>query len=131
GAEEWTGPPRPGAETGRNSHLDACREGGRPLAAAQHVREVDVVLARPQRVEFVPAAPPLDLWKPCRDLIGFARADCEEILRDRTQWPRHILQVAANAAEMRERAVCEQRLDRDHVVAHGAITHRATAAGIV
>ena len=32
---------------------------------------------------------------------------------------------------MRERAVREQRLDRDHVVAHGAVAHRAAAAGIV
>ena len=95
------------------------------------MREVDVVLAGHQRVEIVAADAALHFGKTLGDLTGLARADGEQILRERPQRRGHVLEIAANAAEMRKLAVGQQRLNRDDVVAHRAVAHRAPAARVV
>ena len=130
-AAEVDGADRAAAEQRRQLQFDAGREAERAFGADQHMREVDVVLARHQRVEIVAADAALHLREARGDLVGLARADREQVLGQRPQRRRHVVEVAADAAEMRQRAVRQQRLDRDHVVAHGAVAHRAAAAGIV
>src|SRR5262245_66290979 len=95
------------------------------------MREVDIVFAWHERVEIVAADTSLNLGKALGNLISLSRTNREQIFR---QWPqrhRYILETAADATEMRKRAVREQRLDRDHIVAHGPVAQRSTHAGIV
>ena len=93
--------------------------------------EIDVVLARHQRVEIVAADPALHLGEARGDLARLARADGEQILDQRPQRRRHVVEIAADAAEMAERAVRQQGVDRDHVVAHGAVTQTTAATAII
>ncbi len=84
-----------------------------------------------QRVEIVAADAALHLGEARRDFVGLAGADGEQVLRQRPQRRRHVGDVAADAAEMAERAVGQDRLDGDDVVAHGAVAQTAAAAGVV
>ena len=93
--------------------------------------EIDVVLAGHQRVEIIAADAALHLGEARGDFVGFTRADGEQVLGKRPQRRRHVIEVATDTAEMRQRAVCQHGLDREHVVAHGAVAQRAPAAGIV
>ena len=70
------------------------------------------LLAGHQRVEIVAADAALHLGKARGDLVGLARADGEQVLGERPQRRRHVVEVAADAAEMRERAVGQHRVDR-------------------
>src|SRR5664279_5251146 len=76
------------------------------------MREIDVVLEGHQRVEIVAADATLNFRKARGDFAGFARADGEQILHQRPQRRRHVVEIAADAAEMRQRAVRQQRIER-------------------
>ena len=111
---EMAGADRAAAEQRRKLQFDARGKGERAFAADQHMREVDVVLARHQRIEIVAADAALHFWKTRGDLVGLARADGKQVLGERPQRrPATSLRVAADAAEMRKRSVGQQRLDRD------------------
>ena len=109
---KWHGADRAAAEQRRQFQFDAGGKAERALRADQHMRQIDVVLAGHQRVEIVAADAALHLGKARGDLVGFARADGEQILGERAQRRRHVVDVAADAAEMRQRAVGQHRLDR-------------------
>ena len=93
--------------------------------------EIDVVLERHQRIEIVAADAALHFRETRGDFAGLARADGQQVFHQRPQRRRHVGQIAADAAEMRERAVRQYRFDCDHIVAHGAVAHRTAAAGII
>ena len=122
---------RAAAEQRRQLQFDAGREGERALATDQNMREVDVVLSWHQRVEIVAADAALHFRKPRSDFLGLALADDEKVVRELPQHRRHVVDVAAHRAELGERAIGEQRIDRDDIVAHGAVLQRTAAAGIV
>ena len=79
-AAEMAGADRAAAEQRRKLQFDARGKRERAFAADQHVREIDVVLARHQRVEIVAADAALHFGKARGDLVGLARADGEQIL---------------------------------------------------
>ena len=108
-AAEMAGADGATAEQRRQLQFDARGKRERAFTADQHMGEIDVVLARHQRVEIVATDATLDFRKPRGNFVGFARADGEQVLGERAQRRRHVLQTSADAAEMRERAVGEQR----------------------
>ena len=133
-AAEVAGADRAPAEQRRQLQLDRGRERQRALRADQDMREVDVVAAGHQRVDVVAADPALHLGKARGDLVGLARAEREQVARQRL--------AAANSSgrsdrsrrhrpEMRLAAVGEHRVDREHVLARVAVAQRARAAGVV
>ena len=69
-AGEMHGADRAAAEHGRKLQFDAGGKAERAFRADQHMGEVDVVLARHQRVEIVAADPALHLGKAFGDLVG-------------------------------------------------------------
>ncbi len=81
--------------------------------------------------EIVAADAALHLREALLDLMGLARPDREQILGQRPQRRRHVLEIAADAPEMRKRTVSQHRVDGHDIVAHGAVAHRSAAAGIV
>src|SRR5579862_2672308 len=123
------------AKQRRQPQLDARGKAERAFRADQQVREVDVVLAKilalHQRIEIVAADTALNLGEARGDFVLLALADRQQVFGQRPQDRRNIVDVAADRAEVAERAVGEDRLDGDDVVARGAVTHRAAAAGIV
>ena len=130
-AAEMAGADRAAAEQRRQFQFDARGKTERAFGADQQVGEIDVVLSRHQRVEIVAADAALHLRKTRGDFVGFARADRQQVLGERPQRRQHVGETAADAAETRERAVGQHGFDRQHIVAHGAVAHRAPAAGIV
>ncbi len=82
-AAEMAGADRAPAEQRRELQLDLGGEGERALGADQDMREVDVVAAGHQRIEIVAADPALHLRETRRDLVGLARAERQEIARQR------------------------------------------------
>ena len=79
-AAEMHGADRAAAEQRRQLQFDAGRKAERAFGADQNMREVDVVLARHQRVEIVAADAALHFGKARGDFVGFARADGEQVL---------------------------------------------------
>ncbi len=84
-AAEMAGADRAAAEQRRQFQFDAGGEAERAFRADQHVRKIDVVLAGHQRVEIVAADAALHLREARSNLIGFARADRQQILGERPQ----------------------------------------------
>ncbi len=119
------------AEKRRQLQFDARREAERAFRADQDMRQIDVVLTRHQRIEIVTADASLHFGKARFDLGRFARADRQQILGQRPQRRRHVGEAAADAAEMRQRAISQNSFDRQDVVAHGAVTQRTAAARII
>ena len=117
--------------------LELGRERERSLGAHQNVREIVARIvrrgARHQGVEIVAADPALHLGESRGDLVGFAGAEGEKIAGERRQRRsrRKVAQVGRDRAEMRRAAVGHHRVDRKHVVAHGAVAQRTAAARIV
>src|SRR5215471_8943868 len=99
---EMAGTDRAAAEHRRQLQFDTGGKAERALAADQYMRKVDIVLARHKCVEIVTADPALHFRKPRGDLFGLARADRQQISREWPQRRRHILEIAADAAEMGE-----------------------------
>ena len=79
-AAEMTGADRAAAEQRRKLQFDARGKGERALAADQHMRKIDVVLARHQRVEIVAADAALNFGKARGNFLCLARADGEQVL---------------------------------------------------
>src|SRR5712691_7342998 len=96
------------AKQRRELQFDARGKCERAFAANQYMREVDIVFPRHQRVEIVAADAPLNFGKALGNFLRLARADSEQIFGERAQRGWYILEAAADAAEMRERAVREQ-----------------------
>ena len=113
--------------------FDPGRECQRAFGTDEQMREIDLVLARHQRVEIIAADPALHLRKARLDLARLARADGEQILRKRLERRirRQVREIRRNIPETRDCAVGKHRVDREHVVAHHAVAQRAAAAGIV
>ena len=71
------------------------------------MREVEIVARRDQRIEIVAADPALHPGKPRRNFVRLARADREQIARQRTQGLRRIGQIVCHWTEMRARSVSQ------------------------
>ena len=99
------GADRAAAEQRRQFQFDAGGKAERAFGADQHMREIDVVLAGHQRIEIIAADAALHLGEARGDFVSLARADGEQVLGQRPQRRRHVVDVAADAAEMRQRAV--------------------------
>ena len=112
------------AEQRRQLQFDAGGKAERAFRADQHMREIDVVLSRHQRIEIVAADAALHLGEARGDLVGLARADRQQVLGQRPQRRRHVVGGCRRSAEMRQRAVGQHRLDRENVIAHGAVAQR-------
>ena len=127
------GADRAPAEQRPQLELDAGREAEGPLRPDENLREIVHRRVGRERIQIVAADAALHFGKSRRDLVGFAHADGEQILRKRPQRRvrRHVAQSRADRSEVRRRAVSEERIDRHHVVAGHAIAQRARAAGIV
>ena len=100
---EVTGADRAPAEHRRQLQLDRGGERERAFGADQDVREIDVVSSRHQRVDVVAADAALHLGKARRDLVGLARAEREQIARQRAQRRirRQVGEVGRDRTEMR------------------------------
>ena len=106
--------------------FDLGGEGQGAFGADQQMRHVVGRIARHQRIEIVAADPALHLWKFFRDLGGFARAQRQHVAKQVGP-----AVVARDLAEVQQLAVGQRRLHRQRVVAHGAVSQRTSAAGIV
>ena len=82
-AAEMAGADRAPAEQRRKLQLDLGGEAERALGADQNMREIEIVAAGHQRIEIVAADPALHLRKARLDLVGLARAEREQIARER------------------------------------------------
>ncbi len=132
-AAEVAGADRAAAEQRRKLQLDLGREAERAFRADEQVREIDVVAARDEGVDVVAADPALDLREAHLDHAGLAGAEREQIGRQRLERRglREVGEIGRDRAEMRRRSVCQQRVDRNDVLAGIAVAQRACAAGIV
>ena len=67
------------------------------------------------------------------DLGGFALAEIEHVAKQgKAALGRiHPRQIARHLAKMQLRAVCQRRVHRARVIAHGAVSERTSAAGVV
>jgi hypothetical protein len=101
------------------------------------MRHIDGAIAlattRRERIEIVAADPALDRGKAGLDLVRLAMPDGKEIAE---QSPArigrgHVREIGALGGEPRGRSIGENRVDRDHIVPHRAITKRPAAAGII
>ena len=112
-AAEMAGADRAPAEHRRQLQLDRGGERQRAFGADQDMREVDVVPPRHQRVDVVAADPALHLGKARRDLVGLARAEREQVARQRRERRvrRQVGQVRRHRPEMRLRAVGQHGVD--------------------
>ena len=132
-AAEMAGADRATPEQRRKLELDPGGERERALGADQDMREVEIVAAGDERVEIVTADPALHLGKVRVDRFGLAGGDGEEVASERNErrLPRQVGEVARRRTEMRMRAVRQDSVDREHVLAGVAVAQRARAAGIV
>ncbi len=130
---EVAGADRAAAHERRELQFDAGRKAERALGADQDMREVDGVPTGRQRVEIVAADPALHFWEAHLDDRRLARADGHEVARQRLQRRAvgDIGEVGRDRPEMRGRAIGQQRVDGDDVLARVAVAQRARAAGIV
>ena len=97
------------------------------------MRHVVRRIARHQRIEIVAADPALHLREFIRDLGRLALAEREHVAKQRKRGVGrvHLGEVARHFAEMHLRSVRERGIQRQRVVAHGAVAQRPPAAGIV
>ena len=121
------------ADDGPQFQLDLGGEGQRAFGADQKMRHIVGRVARHQRIEIVAADAALHFRKSLGDFLGLALAQRQHVAK---QSRSHLAgvgarEIARDLAEMQRRAVGERRLHRARVVAHGAISERTPAAGIV
>ena len=88
--------------------------------------------ARIERVDVVAAEAALHFRKAGGNLVRLAQPECQELLRQGA--PAGIVDaggIGRDLAEVHWHAVGEHGLDRDDVVARGAVAERAVAAGVI
>ncbi len=97
------------------------------------MRQIVRRVARHQRIEIVAADPALHLREFFRDLGGLARAEIEHVAKQvhAAIAGIHLRQIARHLTEMQQGAVGKRRVDRNRVIAHGAVAQRTAATGIV
>jgi len=112
--------------------FDLGGEGERAFRADQKMGHVVRRIARNESIEIVAADPALHFRKPVGDLGRLALAECQHVAKQRGGFGRfHSRKVARHLCEMQPRAVGQSSIDRNRVVAHGAVSERPPAAGIV
>src|SRR5262249_2805821 len=117
----------------RELQFNAARKGERAFRAAENMREVEIVASRTERIEIVSADPALQLGEIVLDVCRVFVSKRQQLARHR-QKPRlrrQIVQVAVGTAEMLGRAVRQDGVDREYVLAGIAVAQRARAARIV
>ena len=120
------------AEQRGKFQLDDGGVGEGALGPHQHMREIGSPARGVERVEVVAADAPLHAGEFLPHLVRLARADREQALREVARaGVVELREAGIDLAEMHARAVGEHGVDRGHVVAHGAVTQRAAATGIV
>ena len=112
--------------------LDAGGKGERPFGADQQMRHV-VDGLRCQRIEVVAADPALHMREARRNLTGLTLTERQHVAKQVAARHLGVLpsHVARYFAEMQQGAVGQRGVHRNGIVAHGAVTQRAAAAGIV
>ena len=120
---EMAGADRTLAEQRRKLQLDARGERERAFRAEQDVREIVLRRIRGERIQIVAADAALNFGKARLDLVRLAQADIKQIRCKRSQRRirRQIGQASRHGAEMRSCAVGQHCIDRQNVVAHGAV----------
>ena len=113
--------------------LDLGGEGECALRPDQKMRHVVRRIARHQRVQIVAADAALHLGESRCDLGCFAGAERQQIDKQvKFAGPAvQICEIVQHLAEMQHPAIRQCRIHRQRIVAHGAVTQRASAAGIV
>ena len=84
-AAEMAGADGAAAEHRPQLQLDAGRKTERALRSDQDLREVARRRIGCERIQIVAADTPLHLWKPGRDLVGFALSDRINVLGEAAQ----------------------------------------------
>ncbi len=121
----------PLADERREPQLDRGEIAERAFRPDEQMREIVRLVHRHQRVEVVAPNAAGEPGKPLGDERGVALAQGQHVDRDavRRRAARRVAPVPG--AEPRLRAVGENGLDREHVVAHRAVAERSAAAGII
>ncbi len=112
--------------------LDGGGIGQGAFRADQDVGQVHPGIDRVQSIQIVAADPALHAGETRGDLVGFACADGQQAL-GQGAFGRVVqfTEVRRGLAQMDGLAVGHDRVDGQHIVAHGAVTQGAAAAGIV
>ncbi len=103
------------------------------LGSHQQMRHVVRRIARHQRIEIIAADAALHFWKFPGDFSRLAFAKRQHVAEqiEATLIRIQLLEVARHLAEMQQGAVGKGSIHRARVVAHGAVSQRTPAAGII
>jgi hypothetical protein len=112
-------------------HLDGGEIGERALRADEKVGEVDRLRVGHEGVEVIAADAAIQLGEAGVNQVGVARPKGEHLCGDPVSGGVAARALRGDGAEACHAAVGEDRLDREDVVAHGAVAQRPPAAGIV